>query len=68
MIIPANRLSPDALREIIEEFITRDMPEDCSADEPLDVKVAQIMEHLRNGLIEIRYDMEAETCGLFEKE
>ena len=47
MIIPANRLSPEALREIIEEFVTRDMSEDCSTDIPLDAKVAQVMEQLR---------------------
>lgn len=68
MVIPANRLSPEALREIIEEFVTRDMSEDCSTDIPLDVKVARVMEQLRKGLIEIRYDVDAESCGLFEKE
>ncbi len=68
MVIPANRLSHEALQEIIEEFVTRDMPEDCSTEVPLDVKVAQVMEHLRKGLIEIRYDVDTESCGLFEKE
>ncbi len=68
MVIPANRLSPEALQEIIEEFVTRDMSEDCSTDIPLDVKVVQVMEQLRKGLIEIRYDVDTESCGLFEKE
>ena len=68
MVIPANRLDPETLRVIIEEFVTRDIPEDCSTDVPLDVKVAQVMEQLRKGLIEIRYDVDAESCGLFEKE
>ncbi|MEO5334094.1 MAG: YheU family protein [Magnetococcus sp. YQC-5] len=66
MVIPADRLSPEALREIIEDFVTRDMSEDCSTEVPLDVKVAQVMEQLRKGLIEIRYDVDAESCGLFE--
>ena len=68
MVIPANRLDPETLRVIIEEFVTRDIPEDCSTDVPLDVKVAQVMEQLRKGLIEIRYDVDTESCGLFEKE
>ena len=68
MVIPANRLDPETLRVLIEEFVTRDMSEDCSTEVPLDVKVAQVMEQLRKGLIEIRYDVDAESCGLFEKE
>ena len=68
MVIPANRLDPETLRVIIGEFITRDMPEDCSTEVPIDVKVAQVMEQLRKGLIEIRYDVDAESCGLFENE
>ena len=68
MAIPANRLDTETLRVLIEEFVTRDMSEDCSTEVPLDVKVAQLMEQLRNGLIEIRYDFDAESCGLFEKE
>ena len=68
MVIPANRLDPETLRVLIEEFVTRDMPEDCPTEVPLDVKVAQVMEQLRKGLIEIRYDVDTESCGLFEKE
>ena len=65
MVIPIDRLSPGTLREIIEEFITRDMPEDFSTEIPIDVKVAQIMEQLKSGLIEIRYDVDTESCKLF---
>ncbi|MBF0141622.1 MAG: YheU family protein [Magnetococcales bacterium] len=67
MVIPSDRLSQEALREIIEEFVTRDMPEDCSTEVPLDVKVAEVMEHLRKGMIEIRYDADTESCWIFEK-
>lgn len=68
MVIPADRLSPEALRGVIEEFVTRDTPEDCSTEIPLDVQVAQVMEQLRKGVIEIRYDAETESFGLFETE
>ena len=68
MIIPADRLSPEALREIVEEFVTGDMPEDWSAETPLDVKVDQVMKQINEGLAEIRFDPIAKTCGVFVKE
>ena len=68
MIIPADRLSPEALRAIVEEFVTGEMPEDWSTENPLDVRVAQVMDQINNGLVEIRFDPGAKTCGLFEME
>ncbi|MBF0582842.1 MAG: YheU family protein [Magnetococcales bacterium] len=68
MIIPADRLTPEALRAIVEAFVTSDMPEDWSTELPLAVKVAQVIRQIHAGLAEIRFDPITESCGVFMKE
>ncbi|WP_193771262.1 YheU family protein [Candidatus Magnetaquicoccus inordinatus] len=67
IVVPADRLSPAALQSVIEDFITVQMPEDWSAEEPVATKVAQIKTMISRGLIEIRFDPQTQSCGLFEK-
>ncbi len=68
VVVPHGRLSPEALREIIEDCITGEMSEDWSSEGPIETKIAQVMNKLDQGLIEIRFDMATKTCGMFEKE
>jgi uncharacterized protein YheU (UPF0270 family) len=68
IVVPVDRLSPEALQSVIEDFITVQMPEDWSAEEPVATKVAQIKSMINKGLIEIRFDPQTQACGLFEKE
>ncbi|MFT7667799.1 MAG: hypothetical protein ACI8X5_000483 [Planctomycetota bacterium] len=58
--IPADKLSPDVLRNVIEEFVTRDGTEFTDAE----VKIARVMEALRRGDVEIWFDPETKSCSL----
>ncbi len=60
MIIPYQKLSPEALRGVIEELVTRDGTELTDAD----TKIAQVMRQLEQGKLVIAYDLEAMTCRL----
>ena len=42
MLIPHRRLSPDALRGVIEAFVTRESTDDGAQDVPLATQVFQV--------------------------
>ena len=58
--IPVDRLSPEALRAIIEEFVTRDGTELSEAE----IKVQQVSAQLACGLAEIWFDPTSGTCNI----
>ena len=57
-------LSPEALRGLVEEFVTRDGTDygnvECSVDE----KIAQVTEQLASGEARIVFDLEAESASI----
>jgi uncharacterized protein YheU (UPF0270 family) len=66
MEIPFDRLSPEALRALIVEFVTRDGT-DYGEVEALEAdKVRQVEEQLRARKIVVVYDAETETCNLVQ--
>jgi len=58
--IPAEELSEEALRGVIEEFVTRDGMEFTDAER----KVAQVRELLRRGEVAIWFDATTHTCSI----
>jgi len=68
MIIPYTELSEQALRTLIEDFVTRDGTdygqEEISAQE----KSERLLALLEAGEVLISYNEETETCGLLARE
>jgi len=64
MQIAWNQLSQDALRALIEEFVTREGTEYGATDIPLHHKVAQIRAQLSAGAAVIVYDSRTGTCNI----
>ncbi len=56
MIIPHRLLSPDALRGVIEAFVTREGTDDGAQEVPLTTKVVQVRQQLDAGTAVIVYD------------
>ena len=65
MLIPYTKLSEDALRAIIEEYITREGTEYGVTEYTFEQKIEQIHQQLLQGEIKINFDIETETCNLF---
>lgn len=63
--IPYGNLSPDALRGIVEEFVTRDGTDYGAEEKTLEEKTAQVINQIKAGKVVIRFDPKTETCGLF---
>jgi len=67
MIIPHQQLSPDALRGLIEEFITREGTDYGEVEISLAQKVKQVERQLTGGEVVIVFDPATETVSLLTK-
>jgi uncharacterized protein YheU (UPF0270 family) len=63
--ITIGKLSPEALKGIIDEFISRDGTDYGAIEAPFDAKFRQIKRRLENGSAVHVYDDETETTGIF---
>ena len=64
MIIPYRMLSPDALRGVIEAFVTHEGTDYGTQEVPLETKVMHVQQQLEAGTAVIVYDEESESCTI----
>lgn len=64
MIIPFEKLSPEALENLIEEFVSREGTDSGYAKGSLAENVARVKRLLRAKTAHIVYDQETETCNI----
>jgi uncharacterized protein YheU (UPF0270 family) len=62
--IPLDRINPDTLRKMIEEFVTREWSELTDSEYTLDEKVNQVLQHLHDNRAKIVYDNATETWNI----
>jgi len=62
--IPLERVNPDTLRRMIEEFVTREWSELADSGYALDEKVDQVLRQLRDKRARIVYDINSETWNI----
>ena len=62
--IPLERVDPDILRKMIEEFVTREWRGDVDSDCSLDQKVAQVRQQLQDKRARIVYEVTSETWNI----
>jgi len=68
LIIPFQKLSKEALRGVIEEFVTRDGTDYGFIETDLEQKIDIVLRQLRKGDVFIAYDQDAETATILSKE
>ena len=68
MEIPHSALAPDTLRNLVEEFVTREGTDYGGQEFSLDDKVRHVMRQLEHGRAVIVYDSESETCHIQVKD
>ncbi|MCX5811419.1 MAG: YheU family protein [Proteobacteria bacterium] len=64
-IIPVNKLSPEALQGVVEEFISRDGTDYGEREASQETKFRQVKHKLENGLAVLVFDDENETTNIF---
>jgi uncharacterized protein YheU (UPF0270 family) len=68
VLIPYNRLSPEALNGLIGEFVTRNGTDYGEEEAPLETKFHQVLQQLQSGKAIILYDEETESCNILSAE
>lgn len=64
MEIPHSQLSDEALRAIIEEFISREGSEYGLIEYSFEEKVSHVINQLERGEVVVTFDAVSETCNL----
>lgn len=62
--VPLERIDPESLRRMIEEFVTREWSELGDAGHSLDDKVKQVSRQLKDGTARVVFDSTTETCNI----
>jgi uncharacterized protein YheU (UPF0270 family) len=62
--VPASALSHDALRALVEEFVTRDGTDYGTIERDLDSKVAAVLRQLERREVRIVFDPESESVTI----
>ena len=62
--VPYERLDPETLRNVIQEFVTRDGADWGDAGCTLEDKVGQVMQQLRSRKVKIVFDLNSETTNI----
>jgi uncharacterized protein YheU (UPF0270 family) len=62
--IPPDSLSREALRALVEEFVTRDGTDYGAVERGLEAKVADVLRQLDRGEVCIVFDPESETTTI----
>ena len=62
--IPPDRIDPETLGKMIEEFVTREWSELADSEHTLDEKVEQVLQQLHDKRARIVYDSTSETWNI----
>jgi len=62
--VPYERLDLETLRNVIQEFVTRDGADWGESGCTLEDKVGQVMQQLRNRKVKIVFDLKSETTNI----
>ena len=68
MIIPFEKLSPEALQGVVEQFISKDGPDSGHADVSFERKVEQVKRQLETGKALILYDESIQSCNIVSRD
>ena len=68
MIVPYEKLSPEALRGLIEEFVTRPGTDTGYTEGSLEGNVEMVMMQLKLGDVLVVYDAALQTANLIPKD
>ncbi len=62
--IPYKRLAPEALRGLVEEFVTRQGTDYGAREKTLEDKVSDVMRQLERGEAKIVFDLTSQTSNI----
>ena len=64
VVVPLDRINPETLRKMVEEFVTREWSELCDADFTFEDKIEQVLLQLKDNRIRVVFDLTSETFNI----
>lgn len=64
VVVPPDRINPETLRKMVEEFVTREWSDLSDANCTFEDKVEQVIQQLTDNRIKVVFDLTSETCNL----
>jgi uncharacterized protein YheU (UPF0270 family) len=64
VVVPLDRINPDTLRKMVEEFVTREWSELADSDCTFEDKIEQVIQQLNDNRINVVFDLTSETCNI----
>jgi uncharacterized protein len=62
--VPYDRINPDTLRNLIQEFVTRDGADWGDAGCTLEDKVEEVLQQLRKKKVKVVFDLKSQTANI----
>ena len=66
--IPMERINPETLRMMIEEFVTREWSDMDHGEQTLEQKVRQVMQQLKSNRAKITFDVASESWNIISSQ
>ena len=64
VVIPIDRINPDTLRKMVEEFVTREWSDLADSEYTFEDKIEQVLQQLKDNKIKVVFDLTSETCNI----
>lgn len=62
--VPYEQIDPETLRNMIQEFVTRDGSDWGDPGGALEDKIAQVLKQLKNKQVKVVFDLKSETANI----
>jgi len=62
--VPIDRINPETLRKMVEEFVTREWSDLSDSDCTFEDKIEQVLQQFRDHKIKVVFDLTSETCNI----
>jgi uncharacterized protein YheU (UPF0270 family) len=62
--VPLDRINPETLRKMVEEFVTREWSDLSDSDCTFEEKIEQVIQQLKDNRIKVVFDLTSETCNI----
>jgi uncharacterized protein YheU (UPF0270 family) len=62
--VPFDRIKPETLRKMVEEFVTREWSDLADSDCTFEDKIEQILQQFKDKKIKVVFDLMSETCNI----
>jgi hypothetical protein len=64
VVVPVDRINPDTLRKMVEEFVTREWSDLADSDYTFEEKIDQVMQQFKDNKVKVVFDLTSETCNI----